>query len=324
MRLTWKQDGCLRKHIRKEMYGSQSRIYMETNVQVAIPQWDMEVVQLQRLTSQESLGRSLKVRLGVLDMRPDISEFSYGFAITMEIAQGARSLAAAPVFPSLRAEGQHGDGWDVKRDLPGVPLFLQFKLCEKMTRSTCREARDAGFNLPCYRMRLLPARLSRQHEMLMDLQATGQQVYYCAPEFHRVEEFNDAFLRRAVCERSVCVRPSDIGPLPDDGDHHLSFEPRSPWATLFSEPRPIEAKRKFEDVAAELKHRLNERARTHFSDELESLEERLAHVVGEKSDTGQRMVDFSGEAPAPSELLRRIAYYSSVLLEAQFFVVQER
>ena len=39
-------------------------------------------------------------------MRPSISEFSYGFAITSEFVQAPRAVTAAPVFPSLRAEGQ--------------------------------------------------------------------------------------------------------------------------------------------------------------------------------------------------------------------------
>ena len=86
-------------------------------------------------------------------MRPNISEFSYGFAITSELVQAPGAVTAAPVFPSLRAEGQPGGGWDVRLDRPGVPRFLQFKPCDQMTRGTCREALE-GFNVPCYRMHL--------------------------------------------------------------------------------------------------------------------------------------------------------------------------
>ena len=203
-------------------------------------------------------------------MRPSISEFSYGFAITSELVQAPGAVTAAPVFPSLRAEGQQGGGWDVRLDRPGVPLFLQFKLCDQMTRRTCKEAQK-GFNVPCYRMHLRPARSSRQHEMLLDLEESGQEVYYSAPMFHLPEQLNDAFLQGAVRARSVWLRPSDIGPLPDDRDHHVSFEPGGS-RMRFSEPKPIEAKREFEDVEKHLADRLRERGRIALS------EERLARL----------------------------------------------
>lgn len=257
-------------------------------------------------------------------MRPSISEFSYGFALTSELVQMPGAVTAAPVFPSLRAEGQPGGGWDVKLDRPGVPLFLQFKLCDQMTRRTCREVRQAGFNVPCYRMHLRPARSSRQHEMLRKLEDKGQEVYYCAPMFHQPEELNDAFLQRSVRARSIWIRPSDIGPLPDDGDHHVSFEPGSPWV-LFSKLRLIEAKREFEDVAAQLMNRLHERERTDLSKErLEELAEVIASIADKRRDISQSKRDISEKAARPAAPLQRIAYYASVFLESQLFVVQER
>ena len=257
-------------------------------------------------------------------MRPNISEFSYGFAITSELVRAPEAVTAAPVFPSLFAEGQQGGGWDVRLDRPGVPLFLQFKLCDQMIRRTCREARQASFNVPCYRMHLRSARSSRQHEMLLDLEETGQEVYYSAPMFHQAEELNDAFLQRSVRARSIWIRPSDIGPLPDDGDHHVSFEPKSPW-TLFSKPRPIEAKRKFEDVATQLMNRLRERGRIDISQEhLERLADAIERIADKRRDIRQRRRDISRESALPAAPLHRVAYYASVFLESQLFVVQAR
>ena len=52
-------------------------------------------------------------------MRPRISEFSYGFALTRELIvkrwEGLQ-LTKAPYLPSLVAEGQQGGGFDVKLD----------------------------------------------------------------------------------------------------------------------------------------------------------------------------------------------------------------
>ena len=57
-------------------------------------------------------------------MKPNISEFSYGYALTSELVRlfGIKGVGA-PVFPSLKEEGSVG--YDVQ--VPGLPLFLQFK-----------------------------------------------------------------------------------------------------------------------------------------------------------------------------------------------------
>ena len=257
-------------------------------------------------------------------MRPSISEFSYGFAITSELVRAPGSVMAAPVFPSLHAEGNPGGGWDVKLDRPGVPLFLQFKLCDQMIRRSCREVRDASFNVPCYRMHLRPARLSPQHEMLLDLEGHGQEVYYSAPMFHQAEELNEAFLEGSVRARSIWIRPSEIGPLPDNRDHHVSFEPGS-RRMLFSEPKPLITEDKFEDVVTRLTKRLHEQERIDFSEErLEELADAITKIADKRVDISKRIRDVSKEAARPAPPLQRVAYYASVFLESQLFVVQER
>lgn len=56
-------------------------------------------------------------------MEPDFSEFSYGYAITEELASGKLGpLIGAPVFPSLYKERQSG-GYDVQLPLQGAPFF---------------------------------------------------------------------------------------------------------------------------------------------------------------------------------------------------------
>jgi hypothetical protein len=66
-------------------------------------------------------------------MRPLISEFSYGYALTEEIVSYHRhKMKVAPVFPSLYKEGKDGYGYDVSIDVLGIPIFLQFKLSDYM------------------------------------------------------------------------------------------------------------------------------------------------------------------------------------------------
>jgi hypothetical protein len=258
-------------------------------------------------------------------MRPTISEFSYGFAVTSELLRApGMVITAAPVFPSLSQEGQAGGGWDVQINRPGIPLFLQFKLCDCMTRRTCKEARDGGFDIPCYRMHLRSARISRQHEMLLDLEAKGQEVYYVGPKFHRPEELNAAFLAFEVRARSFWVRPSDIGPLPDDGEHHVSFDPNGQGA-FFSKPTPLKAKREFRDVLSHFQHQLTARGKVELQPEtLEYLAESIGEIAQKRADIAPEETLITRQTLQGVAPLQRVAYYASVFLESQLFVIQER
>ena len=258
-------------------------------------------------------------------MRPTFSEFSYGFALTNELIEATgMAITAAPIFPSLTAEGRVGGGWDLRLDRPSVPLYLQFKLCHKMKRRNCKEARDAGFGVPCYRMYLRSARFSRQHEMLLDLEKKGQEVYYCAPMFHRIEELNNTFLSRSVRSQSIWIRPSEIGSLPDEMEHYVSFEPHSSW-TFFSKPKRIEAKREFQDVADGLHKRLKER------DQLVPIREGwgditklVGDIVEKHVETDPMKQSIIQEALRKARPIERVAYYASVYLDSQLYIVQEK
>ena len=72
-------------------------------------------------------------------MEPRLTEFSYGYCVTEEFSNGTGPrMKAAPFFPSQYAEGKAGGGFDVRI---GSALFLQFKLCEELTRRTALESR---------------------------------------------------------------------------------------------------------------------------------------------------------------------------------------
>jgi hypothetical protein len=258
------------------------------------------------------------------NMRPNISEFSYGFALTHELALAPdRAITAAPVFPSLFQEGQEGFGWDVQIPSAGVPLFLQFKLCDYMTRRSCFEVRDGGLDVPCYRMHLRSAP-SRQHQLLLDLEARGNEVYYSAPAFHEPHELNEAFLTGSMRTRSVWIKPSDIGDFSDEKDHHVSFEPGGPWK-VFSTPREIKKRREFKQVEDELVKKverdgvrlLTPPAINHLAEEVQSIAERREDIA--QAEKTRARVMLSKVQP-----LGRVAYYASVFLESQMFVIGSR
>lgn len=171
-------------------------------------------------------------------MRSLISEFSYGFALTHELVLSLGSLVAAPVFPSLIEEGKAGGGYDVKLEAPGLPLFLQFKRSERLTRGTAREIKaGAPLTLPYHRIVLTARRDSDQHDMLIELDQAPNVVFYAAPVFHQMEEFDEAFLNGEVRARSFFVSPATIGAFSDDGAHHLSFDGTT--CVVMSEPKIV-------------------------------------------------------------------------------------
>jgi hypothetical protein len=156
------------------------------------------------------------------EMESQISEFSYGYALTdcLVNAHGLR-VVGAPEFPSHRAEGSIGGGYDVRIPFHGIPIFLQFKLSEFMKGPRARKL--ARLDTPFYRMCLSPRKYSKQHDLLLALERTGKVVFYAAPEFHTEGELNQEFCSRSVVDRTAFFSPLAIGALPDEDEHCIEF-----------------------------------------------------------------------------------------------------
>lgn len=187
-------------------------------------------------------------------MIPEISEFSYGFALTNELV-GWTALNAAPVVPSLIEEGKKGGGYDVKLDLPGVPLYLQFKRADCLLRSNAKEITNYGLPLqiPFFRFPITQKSKSFQHTSLVELDKGSNLVYYAAPRFHLVSENNDAWKASDVAARSIFVAPSAIGLIHDSDPHHVSYDPNH--AYFCSEPieiAPLSAVTLLEEIGKRL------------------------------------------------------------------------
>ena len=157
-------------------------------------------------------------------MKPDISEFSYGYAVTEElVAKNKAVVVGAPTFPSLYEEGKKGGGYDVKIPIKGNPVFLQFKLSDYLERTSAKEHQSGVLSVPFYRMHLRPLKHSDQHQLLLDLESSGETILYIAPEFHRPAELNHFYLSRTVVDNSAAFKPSDIGSLPSNDEHYVVY-----------------------------------------------------------------------------------------------------
>jgi len=203
-------------------------------------------------------------------MKPDISEFSYAYAITEELIRGyLPPIIAAPVFPSLIQEGQAGGGYDVMLQTAGIPVFLQFKLSDYMVRNSAEEVGRNLIETPFYRMHLRPARHSKQHQMLLVLENADNLVYYVAPAFHMPAELNQKYMARQVVQNSVFIPPNAIGTLPDDDEHHVAFRKGGP-AWVLSTPRQLRHELAAESFAQAVSKRIG----------ISSRERQLRELVG--------------------------------------------
>lgn len=169
-------------------------------------------------------------------MKPNISEFSYGYALTSELLNHFMlQTGEAPFFPSLLKEGKLG--YDVKIPHRGLPIFLQFKLSDYMFYSSAKGSDLVA--VPHYRMYLRPLKHSQLHNLLLALENTGNDVYYATPEFHQPHELNDAYAYTRVVKRSAFFRPKAIGRLPDNGQHFLIFGAGAKYGYRLSEPQRV-------------------------------------------------------------------------------------
>ncbi|HEX8063549.1 MAG TPA: hypothetical protein VF535_10055 [Allosphingosinicella sp.] len=290
-------------------------------------------------------------------MTPDLSEFSYGFALTNEFVASLQHLNAAPVFPSLIEEGRAGGGYDVKLDAPGLALYIQFKRADCMVRGTASECTSLGLVPPFYRMYITERRRSKQHDLLLSLDRHPNVVFYAAPRFHTVQELNDAFSAGAVRPRSFFIKPSAIGPL-DHLKHHVTFTESAHY--VCSEPRRVDAVPGAE-LESHLREALSRQTKTlregGLSEMVEAVRAAVAEPVGPRwtsaeqetylqavedrrplRELTEQMIDGALEPPEqtvvnriagrPKEAeegqLRALADTAMKIFSAQLFVVQEK
>lgn len=260
------------------------------------------------------------------------SEFSYGYAVTQEYEQFyAFPLKAAPIFPSLQDEGTKG--YDVellRRGLqpgsPCVPLFLQFKLSERIERRYTGRPDDAYFTPPFYRVKVRTRRPD-QHRLLTQLQAGGNDVYYIAPGFHRTSDLNENYSNGSVVANSVLVQPLSLGQFPEGEAHHFSFASANDTVVrVFSEPFAVKMlgiRNLVEHHSALLLSptsdivRLDERTLSH-------LEQTMLDIIAgtglvEGLPRNQNLARWRD-----TNLLYRIAYIARVAFECTFFLIGHR
>jgi hypothetical protein len=215
-------------------------------------------------------------------MKAAFSEFSYGYALIDELVNWhGEPLQAAPILPSLYAEGRIGGGYDVMLDRPGIPLFIQFKVAEYLDHGNSSEYRAGLMPLPYYRMSIMPRAVSDQHQLLLDLEALNNEVRYASPIFHTQAELNEKYFLGRVWEDSLWMAPSTIGALPDDDEHVVVYQSNAVHH-FCSEPRVLDAKSDGQEMLLSLEKRLSQASSDMGDVILEKLYLQMRSLVGDR------------------------------------------
>ena len=177
-------------------------------------------------------------------MKLDYTEFSFGYAFTENLIRSAvQGPSTAPVFPNLVQEGRLG--YDVKINLPGSLLFLQYKLPKLMVRESASEISNyhlPGIFTPFFRMSLMRRDQSDQHKLLIELEREPpNSVYYASPVLENVSQLNNAYAKTSVHMESVFFSPGEIGLLPDNKGHTVVYKRGLQYAWRCSDPQEIKA-----------------------------------------------------------------------------------
>jgi hypothetical protein len=209
-------------------------------------------------------------------MKSELSEFSYGFALTHELATSYLDLVATPRLPTLRNEGASG-GYDVELPARSWALFLQFKVAQHMLRRNAIHFDDLGS--PHYRFPIRPSSCSQQHELLISLseEVGSEHVHYVVPLFHEIDALDQHFRQGQVATSSLFLPVDEVGRYDDVKEHWVAFGIAGMPVVVTSEPRTLRKSATGGAIAARFRTGLAESDPMELSDaRLDDLARRLA------------------------------------------------
>jgi hypothetical protein len=181
-----------------------------------------------------------------------ISEFTFGFAFLHEQANlYASGLTAAPILPSLQQEQE--EGWDARLPVQGGAYFYQFKLSEYLKKSNAKYRKtykkNGPYKRPYYRISLHKNDNNKQHNRLKTLSFMCDDVYYAAPEFENIKQFNSFYLNGRVSQNSRLVPLRECHFIQDAKQHYITYQTGSRRFLQHSEIKTGEHSHTGEEIA---------------------------------------------------------------------------
>ena len=185
-------------------------------------------------------------------MKSEFSEQTYGFQVGHEIISLFESAGCIvdQYHPSTVEEVSKGYDVRIRFASPFVArsLFLQYKVSEYLVRSRTMPT-------PCLRFKISRKNHSAQHNLLVLLAQSGEDVYYSAPLFHQKAELSFLSQRKKVSEHSLMTNPIEMGPINDPGQHYVYYHQSTNSASFLSSPTKIAFSIGAKDLVGKLKSR---------------------------------------------------------------------
>jgi hypothetical protein len=255
---------------------------------------------------------------GGIPVRSELSEFSYGFAVTAELRDAFwPRIVEAPLFPTLRAEARLG--WDVKFPIVGRAIFIQFKVAEALTRATAAEW--ARYLSEYYRFPMHRLSHSDQHNRLRNLALHEPFVFYVSPRFYRLVEFNGYYRGATVSQESVWIPVSSLPLISDNLQHHVTYRTGSDVRFASPESQPIDKTFDGEGLKVYITKELQTQKKEMELASFNQLRTELLDIL--KEGKMQYFPELPIRADNAQQIFKDITYLSRTFFGAEFLLVHE-
>ena len=195
-----------------------------------------------------------------------------------------------------------------------------------MIRANANEAKKGHFKEPFYRMHLRSSSISDQQASLLWLEQGGNDVFYSAPGFHTIADLDAAYTERTVWNRSFRIRPSQIGFLPDEKQHHVTFQTATGnWRFYSEEPSRSGHGQSTETISKDLQTKIAERGKRNLRQQIEGLDHELMGIVKQRNEKRPERERINVQKLAEDlNPIRRIAYIARQFFDCQLLFVTLR
>ncbi|HEY9245206.1 MAG TPA: hypothetical protein VIO11_00015 [Candidatus Methanoperedens sp.] len=210
-------------------------------------------------------------------MRPEFSEREFEFCFNAEfIRKYSGAVIGTPFILSQRLEALLGFDVELKlrRGSIQYSLFLQHKVSQFISNLARRNWEIYGFHGGPYYYFYL--KKSLQHNLLYNLRRSGEEVYYTAPLFYKINDFTQHFVDEVVIDNSVFLDPSYARLIMDSDTHKISYDQHGTRAAFHSEIKEIKTFHNFKMLIQKLEmKKIDER---YFTELLSMLKKGLTEV----------------------------------------------
>ena len=172
-------------------------------------------------------------------MKSEFGEAQFQFAILFELLN--KKLWSKKIYIPTPAK-ENDEGFDAKliNKASGKPLFLQFKVSQHITDA--RGKHFGKFGKSYFKFHTYPweNKEKNQHNVLRKLNEIFPCVFYVAPLFCSMEDFQYFFEEKQLLWKSKFIMPKDLNEITDISEHEICYFENDKKVHMFSEERIVE------------------------------------------------------------------------------------